>query len=371
MDKLTVEWLGINELIEYKRNAKLHPPEQIEQIAKSIKLYGFNDPIAIDADNTIIEGHGRKLAALLLEMPTVPCIRLSHLTDTQKRAYIIAHNKLTMNTGFDEELLKLELDDLINSEDFSLDVDSLGFSLDDIDEVLGAEEPPEEKEPVPEPPKVPKSKLGDIYQLGRHRLLCGDSTDKATVELLMDGKKADMVFTDPPFPNNSEIMHDMIKDIDKSFDIALAVCSGVQVWFWDNLSFPPFNKKCTSKYIWHKTNGWQAGHFETMYCFHDDENRHEQLVFSVPNVGVEMDRSKLGNHPTPKPPTLGTAIFSSLHAGKIILDLFGGSGSTLIACEDTGRGCYMMELDPKYIDVIIERWENHTGEKAEQVKWTS
>ncbi len=214
---------------------------------------------------------------------------------------------------------------------------------------------------IPEVPKEPKAKLGDIYQLGNHRLMCGDSTKEEDVEKLMNGVKADMVFTDPPFPNNSNIMKDMIKNIEVAFENARLFCNGIQMWFWDNLEFPPFNEKVTAKHIWHKTNGYQANHFEEIYCFHNDNKRHEQLVFSKNNVGGDMKRNDLGNHPTPKPIGLFFDIVKKLKlTGNNILDLFGGSGSTLIACEQLNRKCYMMELDEHYVSVIIERYINFT-----------
>jgi DNA modification methylase len=169
-------------------------------------------------------------------------------------------------------------------------------------------------------------------------------------------KKADMVFTDPPFPNNSEIMHDMIKNIDGAFDNSRLFCDNLMIWFWDNLEFPPFLEQVTSKHIWHKTNGWQAGHFETMYCYHNDKTRHEQKVFSVNNVGGENNRKEQGNHPTPKPITLIVQIINEIaKKSNLILDLFLGSGTTMLASHQLEQKCYGMELDPKYCQVIVDR----------------
>jgi DNA modification methylase len=198
--------------------------------------------------------------------------------------------------------------------------------------------------------------LGDIIEIGEHRLLCGDSTKIEDIEKLMDGQKADMVFTDPPFPNNSEIMHDMIKNIDGAFNNSRLFCDNLMIWFWDNLEFPPFLEQVTSKHIWHKTNGWQAGHFETMYCYHNDKTRHEQKVFSVNNVGGENNRKEQGNHPTPKPITLVVQIIDEIaKKSNSILDLFLGSGTTMVASHQLNRKCYGMELDPKYCQVILDR----------------
>ena len=197
--------------------------------------------------------------------------------------------------------------------------------------------------------------------------MCGDSTSSDDVAKLMNGEKADMVFTDPPFPNNSEIMHDMIIDIDKAFINARSYCDNLMIWFWDNISYPDFNEMVTTKHIWHKTNGWQAGHFETMYGYHNDNKRHEQLVFNANSVGINNKRETQGFHLTPKPIELPVLIFDKLKFKKSVLDLFLGSGSTLIACEKTNRTCYGMELDTKYCDVIIERWEQFTGQKAKRI----
>jgi len=198
--------------------------------------------------------------------------------------------------------------------------------------------------------------LGDLFEIGEHRLLCGDSTDSEQVAKLMNGEKADMVFTDPPFPNNSEIMHDMIKNIDGAFNNSRLFCDNLMIWFWDNLEFPPFLEQVTSKHIWHKTNGWQAGHFETMYCYHNDKTRHEQKVFSVNNVGGENNRKEQGNHPTPKPITLVVQIIDEIaKKSNSILDLFLGSGTTMVASHQLKRKCYGMELDPKYCSVILNR----------------
>lgn len=198
--------------------------------------------------------------------------------------------------------------------------------------------------------------LGDLFEIGEHRLMCGDSTDSDSVARLMNGEKADMVFTDPPFPNNSEIMHEMIKDIDSAFNNSRIFCDGLMIWFWDNLEFPPFLEQVTSKHIWHKTNGWQAGHFETMYCYHNDSKRHEQKVYSINNVGGENNRKEQGNHPTPKPISLVFNIVNDLSKNsKLILDLFLGSGTTMVAAHQLKRKCYGMEIDPKYCQVIVDR----------------
>lgn len=187
---LKIEYLPLADLKPYVNNAKLHPAEQVEQIKRSITEFGFDDPIAVWGDNTVIEGHGRLIAANELGLETVPVIRLDHLTDEQRKAYALVHNKLTMNSDFDVDTLAAELDGI-----FDIDMSEFGFDF------LDDEEEPKDitEDEAPEPPSEPKSKRGDIYQLGRHRLMCGDSTNELDFAALMDGEKADMVFTDPPY----------------------------------------------------------------------------------------------------------------------------------------------------------------------------
>lgn len=194
-----------------------------------------------------------------------------------------------------------------------------------------------------------------------HYLMCGDSTKIEDVEKLMNGQKADMVFTDPPFPNNSGILEDMIIGIEDAFVNARMFCNGDMYWFWDNIAEPPFNEKVVARHVWHKTNGWQTDHWEAINVYDGKEKRRECLVYSEANVGGENSRKEQGNHPTPKPISLCSRF---VERGNIILDLFGGSGSTLIACEQTNRKCYMMEIDPYYCQVIIDRWEKFTGKEA-------
>lgn len=201
----------------------------------------------------------------------------------------------------------------------------------------------------------------DEADIKSHFVMCGDSTDKANVELLMNGEKADMVFTDPPFPNNSGIMHEMIVGIEDAFNNARTFCNHTMIWFWDNLQNTPFDEKINARHIWHKTNGWQAGHFEMMNEYRGNEERGECKVYSHPNVGV-LKRSEVGGHLTPKPTALPVEIMlEKTKENHLVLDMFLGSGSTLIACEKINRICYGMELDPKYCDVIRKRYAKFTA----------
>ena len=390
MDKLKIEYVDINSIKPYKNNAKLHPKEQIEQIKKSIEQFGMDDPIGIWKDE-IVEGHGRLIACKELGYTEVPIIRLDHLSDEERKAYTLAHNKLTMNSDFDLDILSDELDDILN-----IDMSDFGFDLDFEDE--------EEKEiiedEVPEVPEEPKAKLGDIYQLGNHRLMCGDSTKEEDVAKLMNGVKADMVFTDPPY--KIEIQggfKDVIgKQLKKTMeDIAFISDFEPQNFLkvlptvFENNKFNAYifcnkelvldyllwareNKLASNILVWKKPAAFPLADnhrcdIEYLLLFRKNAIWHNSLKNVNYSRCLEYSRvnkeKENANHPTPKPVELiSQEVQISSNENGIVVDLFGGSGSTLIACEQLNRKCYMMEYLPKYIDVIIQRWENFTGEKA-------
>jgi DNA modification methylase len=336
----------ISQVIPNPTNPRIIKDDKFKKLVKSIEEFPQMlelRPIVVDGNMVVLGGNMRLKACIAAGLKEVPIIVADQLTDEQKGEFIIKDN-----VGFGE----WDWDLLANEWDVEALTD-WGLELPfDNTPVLEAEEDDYEA------PSEIKTDivLGDLIEIGNHRLLCGDSTDSDAVARLMDGQKADMVFTDPPFPNNSEIMHDMIKNIDGAFNNARIFCNSLMIWFWDNLEFPPFSEQVTSKHIWHKTNGWQAGHFETMYCFHNDNARHEQKVYSVNNVGGDNKRSEQGNHPTPKPIKLTSDILQDIGKGKnTILDLFLGSGSTMLAAHQLNRKCYGMELDPKYCQVIVDR----------------
>lgn len=344
----------ITELKNWEDNPRTITEEEYKKLEASVKELGNFEPLVINVDGTVIAGNQRlRLAVANGDIDIEVSVPDRKLTPKEADKIGIVSN--THSGQWDMDKLVNNFEDILNE-----------LGLDDLlpEVVLEAKEDDYE-----EPEQLPsKVQLGEVWQLGKHRLMCGDSTKEEDVNKLMNGVKADMVFTDPPFPNNSEIMKEMIKNIDLSFVNGRKVCDGIQMWFWDNLQFPPFNEMVTGKHVWHKTNGWQANHYEEIYCFHNDNKRHEQLVFSKNNVGGNMNRKELGNHPTPKPIGLLCDIINKLNIkGNIILDLFGGSGSTLIACEQTDRICYMMELDTHYSSVIIDRWETLTGKKAVKI----
>jgi site-specific DNA-methyltransferase (adenine-specific) len=384
---LKIEYVDINSIKPYKNNAKLHPQEQIEQIKKSIEQFGMDDPIGIWKDE-IVEGHGRLIACKELGYTEVPIIRLDHLTDEERKAYTLAHNKLTMNSDFDLDVLDEELKsiDTIDMSDFGFDID---LDMDEEQEIVEDE--------VPEVPEEPKAKLGDIYQLGNHRLMCGDSTSEEYVAKLMNGVKADMVFTDPPYgvsyegglneKKKQQIKNDNVTGNDL-YNFLYKVFINAKNNTNEKSAFYVFYAtKTTKEFInafldsglkqrsiiaWYKQGGG-FGDFMAQYM-----NAYEPCIYGSNGESVnwygasnektvwEIDKEKKCDlHPTMKPiEVVARAIKNSSKKDEKVLDLFGGSGSTLIACEQLNRKCYMMELDPHYIDVIIQRWENFTGEKA-------
>ena len=352
--------VSIDGLKPYENNARTHSEEQVKKIVRSIEEFGFINPVLIDGDFGIIAGHGRVMAAKKMGMTEVPCLFVEDLTEAQKRAYIIADNKLALDAGWDEEMLQFELAELA---DMDFDITLTGFELDDLED----DEPQEvvEDNYEAEPPEEPRTKLGDIWQLGRHRLMCGDSTDMETVEQLLDGAVIDLVMTDPPYGINAEkmTMGSGAKDFHRGEDwdserpdisIAFAIAPLVCIWggnyFADSLPV-------TNDWLcwWKKNDGLSFSEFELAWTNFGRNCRH-----IAHHWGGEK---KL--HVTMKPlEVIAWAIQQTKEKCETIVDLFGGSGSTLIACEQLDRTCYMMELDEKYCDVIIDRWEQFTGEKA-------
>ena len=367
------------DLIPYARNTRTHSDEQVNQIVSSIKEFGFTNPVLVDQDNMIIAGHGRVMAASKLKLSKVPTICLKHLTEAQKKAYIIADNRLALNAGWDEDMLKVELEEL---NDLEFDISLLGFEDKEIESLLS--EPTEgltDEDAVPDLPEEPTTKLGDLWILGDHRLLCGDSTSIDAVDKLMDGNKADMVFTDPPYNvafngrsgkfdviKNDKLSDDEFVDFIDGFLSTLEVVNSNTYYICCNWAFYgllQLKLKPKACIVWAKNVfGLGKGY----------RHQHEFILFDGlidPSITNESDLWNIAKdskykHPTQKPVELSfRAIKNSSKEKNIVLDLFLGSGSTLIAAEKTNRKCYGMELDPKYCDVIIQRWEEFTGNKAE------
>ena len=503
---MKIEKLDLDKIIPYARNARQHSDAQVAQIAASIHEFGFNSPILIDENNVIIAGHGRYAAAQKLQLDEVPVIRLEHLSDIQKKAYILADNKLALNASWDDAMLALELAEIKAGD---LDIALAGFTDEDLSaaQAGGGEAPGEEvaegkTEPDAVPEKVePMVKPGEIWQLGNHRLMCGDSTDGGAVALLMDGQKADLVFTDPPYGMkkeaegviNDNLNYDDLLEFNRKW-IALVFmflkengsfyCWGTDEPLMDIYSgilkpmikegritfrnlitwnkgtgqgqleagirmYPIFDEKClfvmngvqgfntnADNYFegWEPIRGYLLTSRQAMgwdvptmkrIVGHSDLSRDHwtgKSQFNLPTrevynrlkeaaekqrqeKGISNDafkkeydeikkdyyatrayfdnmhdklsnvwdfapvlgkaREECGGHPTPKPVALCIrGIKTSSRAGESVLDLFGGSGTTLIACEQTGRKARLMELDPHYCDMIIKRWEDFTGQKA-------
>ena len=377
-----VEWLELNSLIPYAKNSRTHSDAQVAQIASSIKEFGFNNPVLIDTDGGIIAGHGRVMAAQRLGLQTVPCIRLGHLTETQRKAYVIADNRLALNAGWDDQMLTLELTEL-KEEDFNLDL--LGFEADELNALLNPIKETEgltDEDAVPDVPEEPKTKPGDIYKLGRHRLMCGDSTSIDAVEKLMNGNKVDLIFTDPPYNvafNGRSGKHDIIKNDNLSEtdfeNFITEVCNTIQLldpkayYIWCNWDFYgvlqgklPY-KACI---VWAKNVFGMGQGYRHQHEFCLFNGKIDEVIKNESDLWqIKKDTNYV--HPTQKPVALSVRAFGNHIKLLNVLDLFGGSGSTLIGAEQTGRTCFVMELDPKYCDVIVKRWEDFTGQKAELI----
>jgi DNA modification methylase len=378
--QLNVKYRKVEDLIPYVNNSRKHSDEQVAQISASIKEFGWTNPILIDGTNSIIAGHGRLMAARKLKMDEVPTIELDHLTDTQRKALVIADNKLALNADWDNTLLTIELDELLK-DGFALDI--LGFNQDELAALLEPEqvEGLTDEDAVPDVPEEPKTKLGDIYQLGNHRLMCGDSTSIDAVEKLMDGQKADMVFTDPPYnidyqgvkDKREKIKNDKMPD-NEFVDFlteSLMGCETMYVccsWHYAHLfreAMIKLARQPKAMIVWDKVN--PAQHLDKYFKQHEiiyyygDYGGHKTLRGDV----WTLKRQKNTVHPTMKPVELIEIALNDNVGKKIVYDGFGGSGSTMIACEKLGRHSRMMELDPKYCDVIVKRWEDFTGKKAE------
>ena len=491
MQKLKVEYVSTEELRPYQNNAKIHTDEQIDQIARSIEEFGMNDPIAVWNDNEIIEGHGRLMACQKLGITEVPIIRLDGLTDEQRRAYMNVHNQLTMNTGFDLDLLNAELGRIEN-----IDMSLFGFNIAGF---VPEEDPEPAEDDYTEPEELdPIVKRGERYALGDHVLMCGDSTIEKDVMTLLSGMKADLVFTDPPYGMkkekdgvlNDNLNYDDLLEFNKKWiPLSFRVLKENGSWYcwgideplmdiysnilkpmqkkneitfrnlitWKKESDNPtmiYNGACSSNNRSYYTNekclfvmcgvqgfnnnqdnyfdGWEpvrkyladeaekvgltpkklqeitgVGMFsrwfgKSQFALITEEhykqlqeyyNKKEYDVFKkeydvikkeyyatrayfdgdagqcvdvwVHDVTSQAERKDTGGHATPKPVGLcAKGIKTSSKEGDVVLDLFGGSGSTLIAAEQLGRKCYMMEYDPHYCDVIIDRWEKFTGKQA-------
>lgn len=376
---LKIEYVDVAKLKPYNKNTRKHEDYDVSQIAKSIEEYGFNDPVGIwGKDNIIVEGHGRLLAAKSLGMDKVPCIRLDDLTDEQRRAYAIMHNKTAELSAWDFDLLAEEIPEL----DFS------GFDIDwglpaDVDE----KEIIEDEAPEVDEEHEPICKFGDVWQLGRHRLMCGSSLAQGDIDKLLDGTKCELTFTDPPYQletqgggifKKANRMKQIKQNGVDTFDPSMLILQS-------ETNIYCHNKPLIKKYI----ELAEANNQPYDLCFYKKlctvPNYKGYMMTDCeyiaiigkqdPNKGLPKEtyskcyigKKDHDNELSYSKPVELCAKYIQLYGKKNILDLFGGSGSTLIACEQLNRTCYMMELDPKYCDVIIKRWETLTGEKAVKI----
>lgn len=389
---MKIETLPTADLIPYARNTRTHSESQVAQIAGSIREFGFTNPILIDNENGIIAGHGRVMAAQKLGLTKVPCIRLGHLTDTQRRAYIIADNKLALNAGWDEAMLTLELGELA-ALDF--DMDLIGFAESELSNLLaetteGATDPDE----VPDIPTDPVTVPGDVWVMGKHRLLCGDSTSIDDLRKLCGEQDVDMWLTDPPYNvayegktkdalkiQNDSMGNDQfrqfLRDAYVAADAVMKPGAVFYIWHADsegyNFRGAAFDAgwKVRQCLIWKKSTmvmGRQDYHWKHEPCLYGwkEGAGHLWATDRKQTTILEFEKpSRNGEHPTMKPVALFEyQMLNNTKGGDIVLDSFGGSGTTIIAAEKNGRHARLMELDPKYCDVIVTRWQDFAGKQA-------
>jgi DNA modification methylase len=367
-----VERWSIDKLVPYARNARTHSDEQVGQIAASIKEWGWTTPVLVDEQGSIIAGHGRTLAAQRLQMTEVPVMVAKGWSDAKKRAYVLADNKLAMNAGWDNEMLALELGEI---GDLGFDLDLTGFKADEIAALM-----PEQIEPgqtddddVPEVPVNPVTVLGDVWILGKHRLMCGDSGSIDAIDKLLDGESINAIVTDPPYgigidgqkesknknPKHNRKAHAFMGWDDERPDEGIfnyIVSANVPVVIWGGNYFADILPPSRGWLYWSKgQDGLTMSDGELAWT-----------TETTPLRAITVNRSALKGsvHPTQKPLQIVEFSFDYIKAGPVVLDLFGGSGSTMIACEKTNRKARLMELAPQYCDVIIKRWQDFTGKIA-------
>ena len=383
------EKINVDRLVPYARNARTHSKEQVLQLRSSIREFGFVNPVIIDSDMNIIAGHGRIMAAKAEGLTEVPCVFVEHLTDAQKKAYILADNRLALNAGWDEEMLALEMADL---QDCGFDISLMGFDESELDKLFnnGDSEAAEDEFDVDgELDKPTFSKSGDIWTLGNHRLICGDSTKAETYERLMQGKKANLICTDPPYGiayqgkagsikndsfDSDDGLYQFLFDAFKNMSDHLANDGSAYVFHADSKglifrkAFDDAGFKLSGACIWVKNtftlgrSDYQWGHEPCLYGW-KKSGKHIWYGDRKQSTVWNCDKpSRSEKHPTMKPvPLLAIPITNSTQTNGIILEPFGGSGSTLICCEQLGRICFAIELDEKFVDVIVNRYIETVG----------
>lgn len=418
--ELKIEYVSLESLRPYEKNARSHGKEDLKAIINSIQEFGFNDPIGVWHD-IIVEGHGRWMAAKELKMETVPILRLDELTDEQRKAYALAHNKTAELSGWDFDVLATELKDLAD-----FDMSQFGFDMAAVGEEEGEVQ---DDDFVEELPKSATTQLGDIFKMGGHYLICGDSTKEETIKNLLQGQQVDLLVTDPPYnvdyvgktkdalkiendKKSDGDFHKLLVDAFKAADQVMRPGAAFYIWHADSEGYN-FRGACREIgwqvrqcLIWNKNTfvlgrqDYQWKHEPCLYGWKDGaahyfvDDRTQSTVFEdkghdidhmkkeemkallkelfedkISTTVMEEDKpSRSAEHPTMKPiKLLARQIKNSSKKGENVLDIFGGSGSTLITCEQLGRHCFTVELDPKYCDVIIKRWEDFTGQQAVKI----
>ncbi len=415
-----IEYLSPAALKPARRNARTHSRKQIRQIAASIERFGFTNPVLIDERAVLLAGHGRVEAAKLLGLTTVPCMRFENMSDADKRAYALADNKLALNAGWDEELLAMELQELSDA-DLGFDVGITGFSIAEIDRLIDGLEPVEDGDPatdaLPDPARVPaRCRRGDLWQLGPHRMICGDARDRQVVEALVDGELADMAFTDPPYNVAIEgnigglgkVQHrdfamacgemdraEFTAFLTETFAnlVSFSIDGSIHFICMDWRHLREIEEAGRANFtelknliVWAKDNGamgtFYRSRHELIFAFKNgtaphinsfelgQHGRYRTNVWEYRGVNTRKAgrQEELALHPTVKPAAMvADAIKDVSRRGGIVLDVFGGSGSTLIAAHMTGRRARLCELDPVYCDRIIARWEAFAKDDAEQI----
>jgi DNA modification methylase len=388
---LAIDYRPIADLIPYARNARTHSEAQVALIAGSIREYGFTNPVLVDGENGIIAGHGRVMAARKLGLARVPVIELAHLTEAQKRAYILADNKLAEQAGWDKALLALELGDL---RDMAVDLTSLGFEAGELDALLRSGETDPREEDTPDAPAVPVSRSGDLWLLGNHRLICGDATDAATVERVLNGVQPHLMVTDPPFGVNydpawrNEVgaaktrrTGKVLNDHRADWREAWALFPGDVAYVWHGAlhattvaeSLTACGFAIRSQIIWAKERlvlsrgdyHWQ--HEPAWYAVrekatgHWSGDRKQTTLWQIPS----RDQDAATVHGTQKPvECMRRPMLNNSSPGHAVYEPFSGSGTSIISAETCGRHCYAVELDPAYVDVAVLRWQAFTGREA-------
>ena len=419
---MEIKELPIESLTPYTKNARTHSPDQIAQVVASIKEFGWTNPVLIDGDRGIIAGHGRVLAAESMGMEKIPTIELSYLSEAQKRAYILADNQLALNAGWDQELLQYELNQI---DEMGFDLKTIGFNGEELDELLGDKEPGgnTDEDAIPDEPVKAASIPGDIWICGNHVVICGDSTDPKTYKALMQDDTAQTIWTDPPYNVKYESVNRKSKDpitgddideeafqqflIDVLTLIAANIDAGRGFYIAHNgalvvalrIAAAAAGLDVKQELIWVKSHfvlgrqdyqnqhesilyGWKPGKAHSWFGQYDkttvidsDEDISEyskeqllEILYELRDQSTVMRVAKPGRnllHPTMKPIELITQMIRcTAQVGEIVLDPFGGSGSTMIACEKTRRHARLIELEPKFVDVIVHRWQDYTGQIA-------